>query len=181
LLLGFPLYLTGSAWAQSPNVTVFASGLNNTHPVQKPNAADFEPDGTWYSMIAVYGALFAVEPNHGELDMITPEGYIRRIVDISATQGHIVPTAVAYHHGNFYVGNLGTFPIADGSSKILKITPFGQVTTFATGFTTALGLAFDTEAINHNDAAAIAALYTEDKIFCERHGASPQSASHLEP
>jgi ketosteroid isomerase-like protein len=38
-----------------------------------------------------------------------------------------------------------------------------------------------TEAINHNDAAAIAALYTEDEIFCERHGASPQSASHLEP
>jgi hypothetical protein len=43
------------------------------------------------------------------------------------------------------VGNLGTFPIADGSSKILKITPFRQVTTFATGFTTVLGLAFDHE------------------------------------
>jgi ketosteroid isomerase-like protein len=29
-----------------------------------------------------------------------------------------------------------------------------------------------TEAINHNDAAAIAALYTEDEIFCERQGQS---------
>jgi hypothetical protein len=113
-----------------------------THPVQNPNPDDFEPDGTWYSMIAVVGVLFAVEPNHGELDMITTMGQIRRIADISATQGHIVPTALAYN-GNFYVGNLNTFPIVDGSSKILKITPSGQITTFATGLTTILGLAFD--------------------------------------
>ena len=121
------------------------SAFQKTHPVQHPDPADFEPDGTWYSMVAVYGVLFAIEPNHGGLDMITPEGCIRRIADISATQGHIVPTAVAYHHGNFYVGNLGTFPIQDGSSKILKITPSGQVTTFAIGFTTVVGLTFDNE------------------------------------
>jgi hypothetical protein len=129
------------------NTTTVVADLSaflKTHPVQSPNADDFEPDGTWYSMVAVRGALFAVEPNHGELDMITPDGQIRRIADISATQGHIVPTAVAYH-GNFYVGNLSTFPIQDGSSKILKITPSGQVTTFATGFTTVVGLAFDNE------------------------------------
>jgi hypothetical protein len=118
------------------------SAFLKTHPVKNPFPGDFEPDGTWYSMIAVRGALFAVEPNHGELDMITTNGQIRRIADISATQGHIVPTAVAYH-GNFYVGNLNTFPIQQGSSKILKITPSGQVKTFATGFTTILGLAFD--------------------------------------
>jgi len=118
------------------------SAFLKTHPVKNPNPPDFEPDGTWYSMIAVRGAFFAVEPNHGELDMITTNGQIRRIADISATQGHIVPTAIAYH-GNFYVGNLNTFPIREGSSKILKITPSGQVKTFATGFTTVLGLAFD--------------------------------------
>jgi sugar lactone lactonase YvrE len=112
------------------------------NPVANPNPADFEPDGTWYSMIAVDSDLYAVEPNHGELDVISTDGQIRRIADISASQGHIVPTAVAYR-GNFYVGNLNTFPIEDGSSKILKITPFGEVTTFATGFTTILGLVFD--------------------------------------
>jgi hypothetical protein len=78
------------------------------NPVAHPNAGDFEPDGTWYSMIAVGGNLYAVEPNHGELDRITPSGQISRVTDISASQGHIVPTAVAYH-GNFYVGNLNTF------------------------------------------------------------------------
>ena len=93
-------------------------------------------------MIAVRGALYAVEPNHDELDVITPEGHIRRVADISATQGHIISTAIAYD-GNFYVGNLGDFPIEEGSSKILKITPSGRVKVFATGFTTILGLAFD--------------------------------------
>jgi len=35
------------------------------------------------------------------------------------------------------------FPNVPGSSKILKITPSGQITTFATGFTMVFGLAFD--------------------------------------
>ena len=118
------------------------SAFQKAHPVKNPQPDDFEPDGTWYSMVAVRGALYAIEPNHGELDMITTDGKIRRIADISAVEGHIVPTSIAYH-GNFYVGNLNTFPIQEGSSKVLKITPSGQIQTVATGFTTILGLAFD--------------------------------------
>lgn len=120
------------------------SAFQKAHPVADPEPDDFEPDGTWYSMVAVRGALYAVEPNHGELDVISTDGTIRRIADISATQGHIVPTAVAYH-GNFYVGNLHTFPIEEGSSRILKITPSGQVKIVVTGLTTVLGVAFDHE------------------------------------
>jgi sugar lactone lactonase YvrE len=93
-------------------------------------------------MIAVGGNLYAVEPNHGELDKITPEGEISRVTDISASQGHIVPTAIAYR-GNFYVGNLNTFPVVPGSSKIYKITPSGNVSIFAEGLTTVLGVVFD--------------------------------------
>jgi hypothetical protein len=118
------------------------SAFQQANPVANPDPEDFEPDGTWYSMVAVRGALYAVEPNHGELDMITTDGQVRRVADISAVEGHIVPTAVAYH-GNFYVGNLNTFPIQAGSSKVLKITPSGEITAVATGFTTILGLAFD--------------------------------------
>lgn len=120
------------------------SAFQKAHPVANPEPDDFEPDGTWYSMVAVRGKLYAVEPNHGELDVITTNGQISRVVDISATEGHIVPTAVAYH-GNFYVGNLHTFPIVPGSSKILKITPSGQLETVVTGLTTVLGVAFDRE------------------------------------
>ena len=65
------------------------------HRVANPEPDDFEPDGTWYSMENVHGSLYAVEPNHGELDKITTDGHISRISDISASQGHIVPTAMA--------------------------------------------------------------------------------------
>ena len=123
-----------------------------THPVKNPNPSDFEPDGTWYSMTAVENSLYAVEPNHGELDKITPTGdqddmndsTISRVVDISASQGHIVPTAVAFHNGNFYVGNLDTFPIQN-DSIIMKITPGGQISTIVTGLSTVVGVAFDRE------------------------------------
>lgn len=118
------------------------SAYQKTHPVQNPNPGDFEPDGTWYSMLALNGNLYALEPNHGELVRISPAGSIRRVVDISASQGHIVPTALAYH-GNFFVGNLNTFPIVEGSSKVLKITPSGQLKMVVNGLTTVLGIAFD--------------------------------------
>ena len=57
-------------WSLIANLSRF---LMN-HPVANPNPDDFEPDGTWYSIIAVGGDLYAVEPNHGELDKITPGG-----------------------------------------------------------------------------------------------------------
>ncbi len=119
------------------------SAFQKSHPVQNPEPDDFEPDGTWYGMVAVDGVLYAVEPNHGELDRITPEGRVQRVADVSASQGHVVPTAIAYHDGSFYVGNLNTFPIVEGSSKIYKISPGGQVRIVARGLTTVLGVAFD--------------------------------------
>ena len=126
------------SWAKIADLSAFQVA----NPVKNPEMGDFEPDGTWWNMIAVRGDLYAVEPNHGELDKITTSGQISRIADISATQGHIVPTALAYH-GNFYVGNLNTFPIVPGSSKILKINPAGHVKVDVGGVTTVLGLVFD--------------------------------------
>jgi hypothetical protein len=128
--------------AGNPILVANLSAFQMAHPVAHPNPGDFEPDGTWYSMAVRNGAFYAVEPNHGELDRITTSGSISRVADISATQGHIVPTAIA-DHGVFYLGNLGLFPITPGSSQILQITPAGQVRTAATGFTTVLGLTFD--------------------------------------
>ena len=120
------------------------SDFQKTHPVANPNPPDFEPDGTWYSVTSVRGKLYAVEPNHSELDVISTHGEIERVAEISASQGHNVPTALA-HHGSFFFGNLGTFPITEGSSKILKISGTGHVKTVVTGVTTVLGLAFDCE------------------------------------
>jgi hypothetical protein len=126
-----------------PTLVANLSAYVKSHPVLNPEADDFEPDGTWYSMVAAGGALYAVEPNHGELDRISTTGAIHRVADISATQGHIVPTAVTAFYGHFFVGNLRTFPIVEGSSKILRVTPSGQVTTVVNGLTTVLGVQFD--------------------------------------
>jgi len=113
------------------------------HPVAQPNPRDFEPDGTLFSMIAVNDKLYAIEPNQGRLLEINPEsGKIRQILDISASQGHIVPTAVVFD-GVFRIGNLNTFPIVPGSAKILDVTKRGRIIDEVPGFTAITGMALD--------------------------------------
>lgn len=130
------------SWTMIANLSAF----QQAHPVANatdPITGDFEPDGTWYSMIAVRGDLYAVEPNHGELDKITPSGAISRVVDISASQGHVVPTVIT-QHGVFYVSNLGRFTPAElNTQSVYQITPSGNIKVVATGLSKVLGIAFD--------------------------------------
>ena len=125
------------SWTWVANISTWLM----SHPVKNPEADDFEPDGTPYSIINVRGDLYAIEPNHGDLMKITTDGNISRVIDVSASQGHIVPTALAYH-GNFYLGNLHPFPIVP-DAKIFKINPAGGIKVWATGLSTVVGLAFD--------------------------------------
>lgn len=128
------------------------SAFQRAHPTVSPAGApasaatlpDFEPDGTWYSMVAVRGTLYAVEPNHGELDRITTDGQISRVSDIYSSQGHVVPTSLAYH-GNFYVGNLGQFGPDHQPENVYKVTPSGQIQVVASGLSEVLGVAFDAQ------------------------------------
>jgi len=94
-------------------------------------------------MIAVRGDLYAVEPNHGELDRITTDGTITRVIDISASQGHVVPTVVA-NHGVFQVSDLGQFnPDQLNTQSVYQVAPSGQLKVVATGLSKVLGLVFD--------------------------------------
>ncbi len=88
-------------------------------------------------MVAVGNALYAVEPNHGEVEVVTPEGCvtISRLVDVSATQGHIVPTAIA-HDGSWRTIVSGlSFPTAmtfgDRNTLYISNKGFGQPTNTA--------------------------------------------------
>jgi hypothetical protein len=133
-----------SSWNLIANLSRF---LMN-HPVANPPTDDFTPDGNWYSMIEVGGDLYALEPNHQELDRISPTtGAVSRVVDFSVSYpgstNWVGPTAIAYNSGNFFVGTLNPFPIVQGSSKVFKVTPTGQISVFASGLTTVLGVAFD--------------------------------------
>jgi hypothetical protein len=112
------------------------------HPGVNFNPGDYTPDGNPFGMAVVKKNFYVIEPNTGVLDKISLDGSVHRVVDISATQGHIIPTAVTYHNGYFYVGNLGTFPIS-GNSNIYQISPEGQIKIIASGFSSILSIVFD--------------------------------------
>jgi len=91
------------------------------YPAQFTSSDDYEPDGTWYGMISDDDTLYAVEPNHGQVFSITPQGKVRQVIDISASQGHIVPTSIVALDDVFYVGNLNLFPIDPQWAKVMTI------------------------------------------------------------
>ena len=104
------------SWSAIANVSRFLQ----SHPDAYPDLGDFEPDGVFYSLIAYDNRLYTLEPNHGQLFSTSASGDLREELDISRQQGHIVPTAVAVNNGNFYIGNLGLFPITPDSSKVMS-------------------------------------------------------------
>jgi hypothetical protein len=130
------------SWTQIADLSTFLA----LHPVKNPEPGDFEPDGTWFNMIAVDGNLYAVEPNHGEVDEITPAGIVTRLIDVSETQCNVVPTSIARLKNGFYVGNLSTFPIVPGSASRYTISDLGGVTKIQPGLTTVVSIV-----VNNND------------------------------
>ena len=130
----------GGTWKLIANLSAFQAA----HPVANPDPEDFEPDGTWYSMIAIGGALYPMDSNHGELDRVTQGGKIRRVIDISASVGHVVPTALVHRHDTTYIANLGLFEPTDGAGDehVYQLTHHGTLKTHATGVEKVLGLAF---------------------------------------
>ena len=152
----------GSSWTLIANLSAFQVA----NPVANPDDADFEPDGTWFSMTSFGGALYPMDSNHGELDRVSTSGHISRVLDISAAVGHVVPTSITWvgqghgkgrghqrgkgwahgHRGHpaFYIGNLGVFGAEDGTvpnESIWKLTGH-TLRLNATGLEQVLGLAF---------------------------------------
>lgn len=119
------------------------SAFYASNPSAAPLDDDYEPDGAANAMVAYDGKLYVVNANHAVFDEISLDGSIRRVIDISATEGHVTPSALTMYGGNFYIGTLGVFPIDVGSSKVYKVTPDGELEVYAEGLTMVLGIAFD--------------------------------------
>lgn len=114
------------------------------HPTANPEPDDFEPDGSWYNMIAREGTLILVEANQGNLLSASGDPLrITRIADVSATQGHVVPTTVAPIRNDYLVGELTPFPAVPGASHLLRFGRTGDVHDVASGFTAVLGVVRD--------------------------------------
>ena len=125
-------------WQLVANLSAFSAA----HPAAHPDLSDFEPDGTWFSLIAVHNKLYATEPNQGRLLEINPEnGHIRQLIDLSADPW-IGPTAVVFD-GVFHVGTLSPFPIVPGAAQIFQISKHGKIVDTNHGFAAITGLALD--------------------------------------
>jgi len=117
------------------------------NPTQLVNPGDFEPDESAYGLESFNDRLYVTESNHGALDAVDPAtGEVTRVLDLSATEGHLVPTAMAVGpDGNLYLSNLTTFPVVAGEAQVFTVTPDGELGVHAEGVTAVLGLAFDAE------------------------------------
>jgi glucose/arabinose dehydrogenase len=119
----------------------------STYFANNPTAAaaeeDYEPDGAAYAMVAHEGKLYVVNANHAAFEEISLDGSVRRVADLSASEGHVTPTAAIFHNGDFYIGTLGKFPIEQGASKVYRVGLDGSIEDYALGLTAVLGVAFD--------------------------------------
>ena len=138
------------AWVHrngSVSTVVNLSAFLKAHPVANPDKGDFEPDGTWYSFVTAGRGFYAVEPNHQELDKITGDGHVRRVIDFSrffpGNTDWRGPTAMTSRAGSLYIGTLTPFPVKVGAAEVFKVNPrTGRFSVFAAHLTTVLGLAF---------------------------------------
>ena len=130
-------------WSIVADLSAFVAANLTAHP----DPDDFEPDGTWYSLVARDGYLYTTEPNHQEVDRVSPRtGRIKRVVDVSVahpgdTGGWIGPTAMISDRDGVVFGTLGPFPVVPGSVSIFDLDLNGRYRPLASGLSTVLGLA----------------------------------------
>lgn len=117
------------------------------NPVAHVPETDFDPDGSWYSMVADPdgASLWVVESNSEQVLQVTLDGQVTRMADLSAEDQ--VPTAIAVSGSNVYVGHLTSAPFAAGSATVIKLNQDGSAETVWTGLTMVTGLAVDKDGI----------------------------------
>ncbi len=129
------------------NLSAFLQAHPVANPDNNPVTGDFEPDGTWYSFVTAGDDFYAVEPNHQELDKITDDGHVSRVIDFSrffpGNTDWRGPTAMTSRGGFLYIGTLTAFPVKVGAAEVFKVNPrTGRFSVFASHLTTVLGLTF---------------------------------------
>jgi glucose/arabinose dehydrogenase len=117
------------------------SAWTQNNPVANPPCCDYDAEGVWWTLNVSHGVLYTNNANTGDFLRVTPDGNTTRVIDISNTEGHNVPTAVA-QNGNFYIANLGLFPITPGSSSLYRLLPNQRLMKMFDGLTAVIGMVF---------------------------------------
>jgi plastocyanin len=96
--------------------------------------------GEPFAMVEIDGDFWVVDANQGLLLRVELSGATHLVADLSL--GHPVPTAIAAAPGGgVFVGFLTAAPHLDGTAKVVRVTPDGEVTDYWTGLTAVTGLA----------------------------------------
>jgi hypothetical protein len=122
--------------------------------LESPRSPDYEPDGTWYSMLVDQGRLLALEPNHGQLISVHPQtGAVQLVSDLFGRFGDHTYSSMAIDRGDLYIGTLGQIvwnpapPVPDFvnsfAAGIYRLGRNGSAEQVATGLHAVLGIAFD--------------------------------------
>jgi sugar lactone lactonase YvrE len=98
------------------------------------------PDGWLWVADAGSNSLMRINPTSGEIDPVATfdglSGPMPNPARNNAMEVDPVPTAVAFDdEGNAYVSLLTGFPFVPGAAKVLRITPDGEISDYATGLT----------------------------------------------
>src|SRR4051812_46868667 len=122
---------------------------------EEPRNPDYEPDGTWFSMLVQENSIYAVEPNHGLLVSIDKASHdITLIDDLFARFGDHTYTTLATDREDIYVGTLGQIafgpagpPIPDFDHSfeagVYRLPREGAPEQVVSGLHAVVGIAFD--------------------------------------
>jgi hypothetical protein len=117
------------------------SAWTQNNRVANPPCCDYAAEGEWWTLNVSHGVFYTNNANTGDFLRVTPDGNTTRVIDMSATEGHNVPTAVA-QNGDFYIANLGLFPITPGSSSLYKLLPNQRLMKMFDGLTAVISMVF---------------------------------------
>jgi plastocyanin len=115
------------------------------YSVENLPEADFDPEGNFYNLIAGDdGRLWVSESNSEQILAVTTAGEVERVADLSAE--NMVPTGLApAPDGGVYAGYLSSAPFTDGSAKVIRVTPDGDVSDVWTGLTMVTSIGVDAD------------------------------------
>jgi hypothetical protein len=138
-------------WSTVADLSAWILANPGAKGAEVPLSSDYEPDGVWYSLAWDQGRLYALEPNHGLLVSMSPQGEIDLERDLFATFGDHTYSAMTSIGGEQFVGTLGQIAFgpngpdlaASFHGKVYRLTRNGGAEEFASNLRAVLGLAVD--------------------------------------
>jgi hypothetical protein len=140
---GSPSSFSGVFHVNADRTLTLVADLTTWFPQNLPThiPADLSSDRSLFDLEAAGDSLLLSEAVGGRLIRVTPEGAISVAADLS--EGHLVPTGIAVDaEGDAFVGFETAAPYGDGASKVVRVTPDGQVSDVWIGLTVVTDVSF---------------------------------------